>query len=139
VAVVVERQMVLAAQAQLVKVMLVGEALLMGHLLHLAAEAEVQVAQVQTVETPEQAVMVVTDNHHQLVAHPSPMRVELAGLAIHMEAAQTEQVQVTRLIEAVVVQQVRAVQALLSSKFPTPIVRHSLAVLPTLYLLQAQT
>jgi len=70
VAVVVEHQMVLAAQAQLVKVMLVGEALLMGHLLHLAAEAEVQVAQVQTVETPEQAVMVVTDNHHQLVAHP---------------------------------------------------------------------
>jgi hypothetical protein len=31
-----------------------------------------------------------------------------------------------------------AVQALLSSKSPMPIVRHSLAVLPTLYRLQAQ-
>jgi hypothetical protein len=34
---------------------------------------------------------------------------------------------------------VLAVQALLSSKSPMPIVRHSLAVLPTLYRLQAQT
>jgi hypothetical protein len=32
-----------------------------------------------------------------------------------------------------------AVQASLSSKFPMPIVQHSLAVLPTLYRLQAQT
>jgi hypothetical protein len=47
------------------------------------------------------------------------MRVELAGLAIHMEVAQTEPVQVARLIEAVVVQEIRAALALSLSKYLT--------------------
>jgi len=57
------------------------------------------------------------------------MRVELAGLAIHMEAAQTEQVQVVRLIEAVVVQEIRAALALSSLKYLTTYPQHSLVAL----------
>jgi hypothetical protein len=57
------------------------------------------------------------------------MRVELAGLEIHMEVAQTEPVQVVRLIEAVVVQEIRAALVLSSLKYLTTYPQHSLVAL----------
>jgi len=70
VAVAVEHQMVLAAQEQPVKVMLVGGALLMEQLLHPVEAGAVLVAQGEMLEIRALVVTVVMDNHHQLVAHP---------------------------------------------------------------------
>ena len=70
----------------------------------------------------------------------------MAGLGVAVMAQQEPMVQTALQILAaveVVLGQTElvalAVQASLYSKSPMPIVRHSLAVLPTLYRLQAQT
>jgi hypothetical protein len=70
VAVAVEHQMVLAAQARPVKVMLVGGALLMEQRLHPVEAGAVLVAQGEMLEIRALVVTVVMDNHHQLAAHP---------------------------------------------------------------------
>jgi hypothetical protein len=62
-AAVAEHQTGLAEQVRLGKVMMVGEDLLTGQVLHLVAVVAVQVAQGQMVETQALAVLVATELH----------------------------------------------------------------------------
>jgi hypothetical protein len=86
-------------------------------------------------------VVAITEQRYREVMAAGVLEVETAQrmalmepLTLEVAVAVAAQPQELEMQVAVL-----AVQASLSSKSPMPIVRHSLAVLPTLYRLQAQT